>query len=125
TDSTRVYQGTVGSVDAKLIQGLERITVGDLKPDITFILDVPVDQGLARASRRRGEDQPDRFEGEPVEVHEKLRYAVRMRPLSEPNRCVLTDARAERAAVAEKIWKVVSDRLEPATAPMVLEDAIS
>src|SRR6266436_7977865 len=39
-DSTRVYQGTLGNVDPKLIQGLERITVGDLKPDITFILDL-------------------------------------------------------------------------------------
>ena len=124
TDSTRVYQGTVGSVDAKLIQGLERITVGDLKPDITFILDVPVDQGLTRASRRRGEVQADRFEGESLEFHEKLRDAFRMLPLSEPNRCVLIDATDERTAVAEKIWKVVSDRLDPATAPMVLEDAI-
>jgi len=124
TDSTRVYQGTVGSVDAKLIQGLERITVGDLKPDITFILDVPVDQGLTRASRRRGEVQADRFEGESLEFHEKLRDAFCMLPLSEPNRCVLIDATDERTAVAEKIWKVVSDRLDPATAPMVLEDAI-
>ena len=124
TDSTRVYQGTVGSVDAKLIQGLERITVGDLKPDLTFILDVPVDQGLARASRRRGEVQADRFEGESLEFHEKLRDAFRMLPLSEPNRCVLIDATSERTTVAEKIWKVVSDRLDPATAPMVLEDAI-
>ena len=124
THSTRVYQGTVGSVDAKLIQGLERITVGDLKPDITFILDVPVDQGLTRASRRRGEVQADRFEGESLEFHEKLRDAFCMLPLSEPNRCVLIDATDERTAVAEKIWKVVSDRLDPATAPMVLEDAI-
>ncbi len=57
-NSTRVYQGTLGKVDPKLIQGLERITVGDLKPDITFILDVPTEIGLARAQaaarRRRG-----------------------------------------------------------------------
>jgi len=125
TDSTRVYQGTVGRVDEKLIQGLERITVGDLKPDLTFILDVPADQGLARATRRRGEGQADRFEGESLEFHEKLRDAFRLLALTEPNRCVLIDASIERQAVAEKIWKVVSDRLDPATAPMALEDAMS
>src|SRR6266540_3078327 len=62
TDSTRVYQGSLGSVDAKLIQGLERITVGDLKPDLTFILDVPADVGLARTKKRRGGEVADRFE---------------------------------------------------------------
>src|SRR4029077_19437217 len=48
TDSTHVYQGILGDVDSRLIQGLERITVGDLKPDLTFILDVPADVGLGR-----------------------------------------------------------------------------
>ena len=53
-DSSRVYQGTLGHVDPKLLRALERVTVGDLKPDLTFILDVPADVGLARASKRRG-----------------------------------------------------------------------
>ena len=48
-----------------------------------------------------------------------------MLALTEPNRCVLIDATAERGAVADKIWKVVSDRLDPATAPMTLEDVAS
>jgi dTMP kinase len=122
-DSTRIYQGTLGQVDPRLIQGLERVTVGDLRPDLTFILDVPADLGLARASKRRGENKADRFEGEDVGFHEKLRDAFRMLALSEPNRCVLIDATAERPAVADKIWKVVSDRLDPATAPVALEDA--
>ena len=125
TDSTRVYQGTVGRLDPKLIQGLERVTVGDLKPDITFILDVPADVGLARAKERRGGGDPDRFEEESLEFHEKLRDAFRMLALGEPNRCVLIDATHERSAVAEKIWKVVSDRLDPATAPVALEDVAS
>ena len=53
-DSTRVYQGAVGEVDPLLIRGLERVTVGDLRPDLTFVLDVPTDIGLARAAKRRG-----------------------------------------------------------------------
>jgi dTMP kinase len=55
-DSTRVYQGALGRLDPKFIRALERVTVGDLRPDLTFILDVPADVGLARASKRRGED---------------------------------------------------------------------
>ena len=66
-DSTRVYQGTLGHVDPKLIRALERVTVGDLKPDLTFILDVPADVGLARALKRRGEAVADRLAG--MSVH--------------------------------------------------------
>jgi dTMP kinase len=124
-DSTRVYQGTLGNVDPKLIQGLERITVGDLKPDITFILDVSTEVGLARAQARRGDEEADRFERESVEFHEKLREAFRLLALAEPERCVLIDASAASATVAERVWKVIADRLDPATAPIVLGDVAS
>src|ERR1043166_5327391 len=125
TDSTHVYQGTIGNVDPKLIDGLERITVGDLKPDVTFVMDVPAEVGLARANKRRGEGEADRFESETLDYHEKLRDAFRILPLIDPNRCVLVDATEERAAVTEKIWKVVSGRLNPAMAPIVLQDTAS
>ena len=124
-DSTRVYQGTLGNVDPKLIQGLERITVGDLKPDITFILDVPTEVGLARAQARRGDEEADRFERESVAFHEKLRDAFRLLALSEPDRCVLIDASAPSATVAERVWKMITDRLDPATAPIALGDMAS
>jgi dTMP kinase len=122
TDSTHVYQGTLGDVDPKLIQGLERITLGGLKPDLTFVLDVPAEIGLDRAKTRRGPASPDRFESEGLEFHEKLRDAFRVIALSEPNRCVLIDANEARQTVAEKIWKVINDRFDPATAPMAFED---
>jgi dTMP kinase len=125
SDSTRVYQGILGRLDPNLIQGLERVTVGDLKPDITLILDVPAELGLARAKKRRGEGEADRFEEESLEFHQKLRDAFRQLALSEPSRCVLIDATAERAAVAENIWKVVSERLDPGTAPLAIEDVAS
>ncbi len=53
-DSTRVYQGALGKVDTKVIRSLERVTVGAAMPDLTFILDVPANIGLARAKARRG-----------------------------------------------------------------------
>ena len=64
TDSTRVYQGELGGVDDKLLRALERVTVGDLKPDLTFVLDAPVEVGMARAEKRRGDATGDRFESE-------------------------------------------------------------
>src|SRR6266851_8221020 len=117
-DSSRVYQGTLGHVDPKLLRALERITVGELKPDLTFILDVPPEVGLERASKRRGEAGADRFEAESLEFHQKLRDAYLHLAASEPDRCVLIDARESQAAVAARIWDVVAKRLDPATAPV-------
>ena len=70
-DSTRVYQGIVGAVDPRLIGELERITVGDTIPDLTFVLDVPADVGLTRAGDRRGAGDADRFESEALEFQSK------------------------------------------------------
>ncbi len=113
-DSTRVYQGAVGAVDPRLIKALERVSVGDLKPDLTFILDVPVKTGLTRAAGRRRGSQPDRFEAEQLEFHEKLRRAYLALAEAEPERCVVIDARASKKEVAERVWNAVNARLEPA-----------
>src|SRR6202049_1794045 len=59
-DSTRVYQGALGKVDARFIRGLERISIGELVPDITLVLDLPVGEGLKRMGERRGNAKPDR-----------------------------------------------------------------
>jgi dTMP kinase len=123
-DSSRVYQGAVGGVDDKLLRALERVTVGALKPDITFVLDAPVEIALARAAQRRGNDPSDRFESESRQFHEDLRDSFRVLAMSEPNRCVLIDASGTREAIAEQIWDVVSKRLKPATAPVALEDIV-
>jgi dTMP kinase len=112
-DSTRVYQGILGQVDEKLINGLERVSVGELTPDLTVILDVPVQTGLARAKQRRGSAEADRFEGEGAEFHEKLREAYLAIAAREPDRCVVIDASAAKEAVANAIWQTVQSRLQP------------
>jgi dTMP kinase len=122
-DSTRVYQGTLGKLDPKFLRALERVTVGDLKPDLTFILDVPADVGLARASKRRSGGTADRFEAESPAFHEALREAFRLVGAGEPGRCVVIDAAQAKAAVADRIWKIVNERLDPATAPVQLAGA--
>ena len=110
-DSTRVYQGALGHVDQRLIRSLERVTVGPAVPDLTFILDVPAQVGLARAKSRRGQDAADRFEAESMEFHEKLRQAYRALAAEEPKRCVVIDGRAPREVVSERIWALVHERL--------------
>jgi dTMP kinase len=119
-DSTRVYQGALGHVDAQFIRALERATIGDLRPDLTFILDVPPDVGLARASKRRGGERADRFEAESFVFHEELREAYRLIALAESSRCVLIDATQPKPEVAERIWKTVNERLDPATSAAVM-----
>jgi dTMP kinase len=112
-DSTRAYQGKVGQVDTRLLDGFERVTIGDLKPDLTVILDLPVEIGIKRAAARRGADAPDRFESEQIDFHQKLRDAYREIALNEPQRCMLIDAAGTPEEVAEKVWAAVQGRLLP------------
>jgi len=112
-DSTRVYQGAVGKLDLRYIHALERITVGALKPDLTFIMDVPVEVGMSRAGRRRKGEEPDRFEAESRAFHEQLGQAYRLLAQSEPERCVLIDATQPKGLVGDRIWQIVGERLHP------------
>ena len=112
-DSTRVYQGILGQVDQKLINVLERVSVGELAPDLTVILDLPVQVGLERAKLRRGPAQADRFEGEGADFHERLREAYLAIAAREPDRCVVIDAIASKDVVADAIWQAVQSRLQP------------
>jgi dTMP kinase len=120
-DSTRVYQGALGHVDPKFIRALERATIGELMPDLTFMLDAPADEGLARAHKRRAGEEIDRFEMEALAFHEGLREAYRLAALREPERCVLIDSTEPKPVVADRIWKTVNARLEPAMAPVTLQ----
>jgi dTMP kinase len=110
TDSTRVYQGRLGSADINMIRAMERVTIGELKPDLTIILDVPAEVGLARAAKRRGQDAPDRFEAEDINFHRRLRDAYRQVALDEPDRCVVIDATQDIEAIAKRVWSVVGSR---------------
>jgi dTMP kinase len=122
-DSTRVYQGALGNVDAKLIRSLERVTVGDDMPDLTFVLDVPATVGLARATRRRGQAVTDRFEAESIEFHQELRMAYVAIVEAEPKRCIIIDGRAPREVVADRIWTTVEQRLHPGLERLAAETA--
>ncbi len=121
-DSTRVYQGIVGKVELPFIRGLERLTVGRFTPDLTFILDLPAETGLARAHARRGDDTPDRFETEDLAYHQALKAGFRAIATEEKERCVLIDADRPAEQIADEIWRIVLRRLDPATASSTLEE---
>ncbi|HJZ20372.1 MAG TPA: dTMP kinase [Bradyrhizobium sp.] len=110
-DSTRVYQGSLGQVAPAVLNAMERVTIGDLKPDLTVILDVPVEVGMKRAAARRGTGAPDRFEAEDLKFHQQLRDAYRKIAAAEPQRCVLIDASADAGAVAAAVWTALRERL--------------
>jgi dTMP kinase len=110
SDSTRVYQGILGQVSPAILSAMQRVTIGDLKPDLTLILDVPVEVGLQRAAKRRGTGTADRFEAEGIKFHQQLREAYQRIAAAEPQRCLLIDASAEPDIVATNIWSALHDR---------------
>jgi dTMP kinase len=110
-DSTRAYQGSLGSVPVGLINAMQRVTIGNLKPDLTIILDVPVEVGHQRAAARRGSATPDRFEAEDLQFHRDLREAYRKIAADDPERCVLVDANADPDTVAGRVWSALRDHI--------------
>lgn len=108
-DSTHVYQGTGDGADSATLAALDRIAVGRTRPDLTLILDVPVEIGLARAAGRGA--APDRFESDTLALHEKRRRAFLAIAEAEPDRCVVIDASRDAAATASSVWDAVSVRL--------------
>jgi dTMP kinase len=115
SDSTRVYQCKLGQVAPGILNAMQRVTIGDLKPDLTFILDVPVEVGLKRAAARRGAGTPDRFEAEDLKFHQDLREAYRKIAAEDPARCVLIDANADPDTVAARVWTALRDRVSSAS----------
>lgn len=112
-DSTRVYQGVGGGADERLLRALERVAVGETRPDLTIVLDVPAEVGLARVHDRlvSAGAAPDRFESEDLALQEKRRLAFLDIAASEPDRCLVVDATCPEDVVAAVIWAAVASRL--------------
>ncbi len=117
TDSTRVYQGTLGGIDARLIATLEAATIEPHRPALTLILDLDPAAGLARAAARGA---TNRFEGHDLAWHRKLREGFLAIAQAEPERCRIIDASADPDAVAAQVWQAVTAayHLKPARADL-------
>lgn len=110
SDSTRAYQGVVGAADSALIEEMQRVAVAGVVPDLTILMDIAPEIGLARAEKRRGAAGADRFESEGLSFHRALRRAFLEIAKREKKRFVVVDAAMEAEALAREIWSRVSAR---------------
>jgi dTMP kinase len=95
-----------------ILSSLERLTVGEFMPDLTLILDIDPEEGMARANARRAEgEEADRFEQEQLMLHDRVRQGFLDIAEEEPERCVVIDASQPEQVVAENIWEAVTERL--------------
>ena len=109
SDSTRAYQGWGQGVDLETLDQLERMVVADTRPDLTIMLDVAPEVGLARAEGRG--QGADRYETMDRSFHRRLRDGYRAIAEAELGRCVLIDAGGSEDAVAAEVRKAVRERL--------------
>ena len=108
-DSTMAYQGYGLGLGRDLIGTLQITALGDFRPDLTLILDLPVEAGLARANARRGGE--DRYERMNLDFHRRLRDGFLDIARREPDRCAVIDAAHPVETVQAAILDAVTRRL--------------
>lgn len=103
-DSTTAYQSYGHGLDPSVTEQVYRLALGDFAPDLTFVLDLPPEEGLKRAGKRlaaSGSDE-DRFERLDLDFHRRLRQGYLEIAAKNPDRCLVVDAgRGEREIAAE------------------------
>jgi dTMP kinase len=107
TDSSLAYQGYGRGLDRELIRAVHRLATGGLQPDLTILLDVSVDVGLARASTR---GPLDRLEAEVREFHERVRAGYLEMAAAEPARWLRVDAEGHADEVARRVLRAAEER---------------
>ncbi len=108
-DSTLAYQGYGRGLPLSVLEGLAGFVIGDFRPDLTLILDLPPELGLARAASRRSGG--GRFEALEPEFHERLRRGFLEIAAAEPERCRVIDASLPQEEVAEAVRQAVREHL--------------
>jgi dTMP kinase len=112
-DSTMAYQGAGGNLSPALIRALERTVVGATRPDLTVLIDLPPEVGIARARARQqltASGPADRYEAMDMAFHQRLRQAFLDIAKSEPSRFFVVDGRQAPDQLATLIWAEVSKR---------------
>lgn len=107
TDSTIAYQSYGRGLDINIVKEINQIAARDLKPDLTFLLDVPPDVGLSRKKAEKN----DRFEQEALVFHQRVREGFLKMASEDTQRWTLIDATLPRSEVARHIWNKVSPLL--------------
>ena len=110
TDATYAYQGAGRGMSQADIRFLETLVQGALRPDLTLLLDVPVDVGLERSRQRDAGGVRDRFDSEQAEFFERVREGYLSRARAEPQRMAVIDAVASKDEVTKRMTKVLESR---------------
>ena len=110
TDATYAYQGGGRGLNVDHIRQLEIMVQGTRRPDLTLLLDAPVEQALRRARQRNSGASTDRFESERVEFFERVREIYRARATAEPERIIAIEAHDSEDAVAARILALLEAR---------------
>lgn len=109
TDATYAYQGAGREMGDELIASLETMVQGSMRPDLTLLLDVPVELGLERAGKR---SQPDRFELEKTDFFNRVRQAYLTMAKNNPQRYKIIDAAQALEDVQQQISNTLNNFLE-------------
>ena len=109
-DSSTVYQGIGRNLAADPVSQINRFAVGNVMPDLTLVIDVPTEIGLARI-RQRASDLPDRMERENLDFYKKIREGYLLLAQGMPHRVVVIDGTLSQDAIEKKIWSVVKERI--------------
>lgn len=109
SDSTVAYQGYARGLDLQLIDSLDMIATGKLRPDITILLDIAVKTGIAR---NKSLNKSDRLELEDMSFHEKVRKGFIQIAASEPGRVKVVDSSGSLVEVHQEVVKIISALLE-------------
>lgn len=117
TDSTLAYQGYGRGIDLKFLRQLNAFADRGVQPDLTFLLDCPVELGLSRTAQRHlksgsGQDREDRFEHEKLEFHQKVREGFLDMARAEPRRFRIVDAARSVEEVTKEIRTLIDRELE-------------
>jgi len=110
-DSTTVYQGVARAIDAEQVDAINQFAVGTTKPDLTILIDLPPEIGLARV-HARSDGKLDRIEQEAIEFFQAVRQGYLALAASEPERFVVFDGSCSIEATADKIWDLVRSRFD-------------
>ena len=109
-DSSTVYQGIGRNLAQDPVQMINHFAVGKVMPDLTIVIDVPTEVGLARI-RQRASDLPDRMERENIDFYNKIRTGYLVLAKGMPERFVVIDGTKDEAAIEKKVWAAVKERL--------------
>jgi dTMP kinase len=109
-DSTTAYQAYGRELDLATVMAINNFAIGDNWPDLTFLLDLPPEVGLAR--QRRGQKAPDKFEREDMPFHRAVRKGYLEIAAQNPDRFAVVDAARSSDVIQSEIIAILDERLK-------------